>query len=391
MSDDRIKKTGEACFWLGLLIELFIVIIDKSAYINPLESQLFRLTFLLFCIKIALTKYSTKEWMCVLLFGTIMFVSYLINEKDETVRVIAFIAACKGMNIKKVMKVVFWVTLTGCAVLVVLSLTGVYGTITLTADFGRGGQLLETRYILGMGHPNALHCMIWMLIVLGVYSYADVLKWYHFTVFMAMDFVLFFLTDSKTGVIAWAFFVALAFVMQYNKKCRENKSIYILGTVIVLGCVVFAMIGSHVENTYFTPDSLMHKLDKVLNGRYQSCYAVEAARLENWKLFAAPENTEYFDAGFVRLFYWYGIVPGIIYIGMNIYLLYQSYREKDYVMFTMLVAFSIFNLMEAHFISVYILRNYLLVLMGYYWYRPFEKKPAFEGYFWQVKGLLGKA
>ncbi|MDE5823877.1 MAG: hypothetical protein K2H91_04230 [Lachnospiraceae bacterium] len=391
MSDDRMKKTGEACFWLGLLIELFIVIIDKSAYINPLESQLFRLTFLLFCMKIALTKYSTKEWLCVLLFGSIMFVSYLINEKDETVRVIAFIAACKGMDIKKVMKVVFWVTLTGCAVLVVLSLTGVYGTITLTADFGRGGQLLETRYKLGMGHPNALHCMIWMLIVLGVYSYADVLKWYHFAVFMAMDFVLFFLTDSKTGVIVWIFFVALAFVMRYSKKCRENKSIYILGTVIVLGCVVFAMIGSHVENTYFTPDSLMHKLDKVLNGRYQSCYAVEAARLENWKLFAAPENTEYFDAGFVRLFYWYGIVPGIIYIGMNIYLLYQSYREKDYVMFTMLVAFSIYNLMEAHFISVYILRNCLLVLMGYYWYQPFEKKPAFEGYFWQVKGLLGKA
>ena len=227
--------------------------------------------------------------------------------------------------------------------------------------------------------------------MLGVYSYADVLKWYHFAVFMAMDFVLFFLTDSKTGVIVWIFFVALAFVMRYSKKCRENKSIYILGTVIVLGCVVFAMIGSHVENTYFTPDSLMHKLDKVLNGRYQSCYAVEAARLENWKLFAAPENTEYFDAGFVRLFYWYGIVPGIIYIGMNIYLLYQSYREKDYVMFTMLVAFSIYNLMEAHFISVYILRNCLLVLMGYYWYQPFEKKPAFEGYFWQVKGLLGKA
>ena len=80
----------------------------------------------------------------------------------------------------------------------------------------------------------------------------------------------------------------------------------------------------------------------------------------------------------------------MIYIGMNIYLLYQSYREKDYVMFSMLVAFSIYNLVEAHFISVYILRNYLLVLMGYYWYQPFERQNAYEGYFWQVKGLLGR-
>jgi len=391
MSDTRTKKIGEACFWLGLLIELFIVIIDKSAYTNPLESQLFRLTFLLFCIKIALTKYSTKEWMCILLFGTVMFLSYLVNEKDETVRVIAFIAACKGMDIKKVMKAVFWVTFIGCAVLMVLSVAGIYGDVSITADFGRGGQgeqLFETRYVLGMGHPNALHCMLWMVVVLAVYSYADRFRWYHFAGFMALDVVVYFLTDSKTGVLVWMFFVIGTFVMRYSKQCRESKSVYILGIAIVLGCVVFAMIGSHVENTYFTPDSLMHKLDQLLNGRYQSCYAVEAARLENWKLFAAPENTEYFDAGFVRLFYWYGIIPGLIYVGMNVYLLYQSHREKDYVMFAMLVTFAVYNLMEAHFISVYILRNYLLVLMGYYWYQPLESEHAYEGYFWQVKGLL---
>ncbi len=393
MSDRNVKKIGEACFWLGLMIELLIVIIDKSAYTNPLESQLFRITFLLFCIKIALTRYSTKEWLCILLFGGIMSVAYLVNERDETVRVIAFVAACKGMDIKKVMKVVFWVTFTGCAALVVLSVTGVYGAVSLTADFGRGegGQLYETRYVLGMGHPNALHCMLWMLVVLAVYSYADRLKWYHFAGLGVLDIAFFSLTDSKTGVIVWMMFVVMTFIMWYSKKCRENKGVYILGAMIVLGCVIFAMIGSNVENTYFTQDTLMHKFDKLLNGRYQGCYAVEAARLENWKLFAAPENTAYFDAGFVRLFYWYGIIPGIIYVGMNVYLLYQSYRQKDYVMFTMTVAFSVYNLMEAHFISVYILRNYLLVLMGYYWYQPFERTNAYEGYFWQVKGLLGKA
>ncbi|MDE6620279.1 MAG: hypothetical protein K2K74_07290, partial [Lachnospiraceae bacterium] len=276
MSRSWAKTIGEACFWLGLMIEIVIVIIDKSAYINPLEGQLFRITFLLFCIKIALTKYSTKEWLCILTFGAIMFVSYLVNDKDETVRVIAFMASCKGMDIKKVMKVILWATFAGCAALVFLSVTGIYGLISITADFGRGDsgeQLLETRYVLGMGHPNALHCMIWMLIVLAVYSYADALKWYHFAVFMAMDFALFFLTDSNTGVIVWLLFVALTALMRYSKTFREHKIVYVMGTLIVLGCVVFAMVGSHVENTYETTDSLMHKLDKILNGRYQSCYA----------------------------------------------------------------------------------------------------------------------
>ena len=387
----QIKRIGELCFWLGLVTELLIVIIDKSAYINPFEGQLFRLTFLLFFIKLSLTKYSTKEWLCILVFGFIMSLSYFINERDETVRVIVFIAACKGMDIKKVMKVIFWVTMAGCATLILLSVTGIYGTVSVTADFGRGGtgeQLIETRYVLGMGHPNALHCMLWLVVVLAVYSYADVLKWYWFAGFMAMDFVLYFLTRSKTGAIVWVLFILIAFAMKYFKICKENRAVYILGALLVFGCVAFAMVGSHVENTYYTPDSLMHKLDKLLNGRYQSCYAIEAARLENWKLFASPENTVYFDAGFVRLAYWYGIIPAILYVGMNFYLLYQSFRKKDFVLFAMLVTFSIYNLMEAHFISVYILRNYLLVLMGYYWYQPFAQKQMFEGYFWQVKQIL---
>lgn len=163
MSHIRTKMIGEACFWLGLVIEILIVIVDKSAYTNPLESQLFRLTFLLFCIKIALTKYSAGEWLCMLLFGAVMFVSYRINERDEAVRIIAFIAACKGMDIKKVMRVVCWVTFAGCAALVLLSVTGIYGKVAVTANFGREvqpGQFEETRYVLGMGHQRpALHVL----------------------------------------------------------------------------------------------------------------------------------------------------------------------------------------------------------------------------------------
>lgn len=394
MKENQTRKIGEICFWLGLIVELLIVIVDKSAYVNPLESQLFRLTFLLFCIKIALTKYTTKEWVCILLAGSILFVSYLINEKDEAVRVVALIAACKGIEIKKIMKVVFWGTFSGCVLLMLLSVTGLYGSISMIADFGRGSQgeqLFETRYTFGMGHPNALHGMLWLVGMLAFYCYVDRAKWYWFVLFPVIDVILFLFTDSKTGFLVWLMSAGLIPIMKYSKKCREGKWIYLLGAVVVVGCIAFSMIGSHVENTYFTTDSLMHKLDKLLNGRYQSCYAIEAARLENWKWFAATENTEYFDAGFVRLFYWYGIIPGMLYILMNFYLLYQSYKEKNNVLFTMVIVFSIYNLMEAHFISVYLLRNYLFVLMGYYWYQPFAQKQEFEGHFWQVKELLGKA
>lgn len=36
----KVKRIGEICFWIALFIELVIVIVDKSSYLNPYESHL---------------------------------------------------------------------------------------------------------------------------------------------------------------------------------------------------------------------------------------------------------------------------------------------------------------------------------------------------------------
>ena len=73
---------------------------------------------------------------------------------------------------------------------------------------------------------------------------------------------------------------------------------------------------------------------------------------------------------------------------MNLYLIYQSFRKEDYTIVVIVAGYTLFTIMEAHLISFYILRNYLFILLGYYWYQPFVKKHRYEGYFWQVKGLV---
>lgn len=386
--ESKAKRMGEICFWIALLIELVIVIIDKSAYTNPLESQLFRLTFGLFAIKIVTTKYSMKEWICMLLVGGLAACSYFINEKDEVVRAVVLVAACKDISIRKNMKVIFYVTMIGCMVLILLAVTGIYGDISRTTDYGRGG--LETRYTLGMGHPNAFHCMIFMVIALGMYLYAEVMKWYHYVLLLVLNYVTYLLSASNTGMMLATAMIVGVMVLRFVPVLREASWVYVAGALVVLFCIAFSVVGAYIGNGFNDSSSFMYKLDKILNGRYEYCYKVEAARLVNWKLFAAPENTEYFDAGFVRLFYWYGIIPGVMYCLMHFYLIWQGWTKKDYVLLVMVVAFSIFNLMEAHFISVYLLRNYLFILMGYYWYQPFMEMKETQGYFWQVRKLLGK-
>ena len=179
------KKVPQLLFYIALTIELGMVIIDKSNYINPIEGMLFRVTFLLFALKLFSTEYTRKEWALIVFFEVIGIVSYKVTGKNDVIRIVTFVAACKGIPLKQMLRYAFYVTLVGCVGIILLSVTGIYGEMTLTAYYGRGAnyQLIyedisrrgieETRYTLGMGHPNALSCMYLMLCAMGIYAFSE--------------------------------------------------------------------------------------------------------------------------------------------------------------------------------------------------------------------------
>ena len=73
---------------------------------------------------------------------------------------------------------------------------------------------METRYTLGMGHPNALHCMLWLVVVLAVYCYADRLKWYSYAAFLGWILCCTHLQHPKQALLYGLFFVVAAFAMR---------------------------------------------------------------------------------------------------------------------------------------------------------------------------------
>jgi hypothetical protein len=266
------------------------------------------------------------------------------------------------------------VTGIGSIILFVLSATGIFGAFSVTADYGRGtneAPLIETRYCFGMGHPNAFQTMLLMITSLVLYLYSEKMKIYHFVLVEAINVVAYIFTDSKTSMLVVTAMIVGVAVMKYCKSLENNKIIYIFGTIIVVGVVVFSLYGAYVGNG--EEGQFIYKLDKILNGRFQYAHYVDNAHIENWKLFALPGNEEFFDQGFIRLFYWYGIIPGILYIVANIYLIRQAYVNRDYPLMVIVVSYSVLSLVEAHLISVYLLRNYLLIWLGYYWYRAERK------------------
>ena len=75
-------KIAYYSFYTAVIIEVMMVIIDKSAYTNPIEGRLFQLTFLLCLIKVCLTKYSKREYVAIILFCVLGAVSYFMTERN---------------------------------------------------------------------------------------------------------------------------------------------------------------------------------------------------------------------------------------------------------------------------------------------------------------------
>lgn len=393
--EEKINKIGIAFFYSSVMLEVLIVIIDKSNYTNPIEGQLFRITFLLAAVKILCTKYTRKEWIAMILFGLLGFLSYRVTERNEILRIVVFIAACKGIDMKKMLKFVFYITLAGCALLIFLSISGIYGRLSLEADFGRG--YIQTRYCLGIGHPNALHCMFMMLMLLGLYLYNDRMRWYYYIILCVLNYGLFVLTDSNTGVLMTFCTILGAVIIRYFKGLREKSWVYIAGIIVFLACVIFSVLAAEPKFTrpknYALGNSFIAEIESHLNGRITNLYydsVNSEGTTATWSLFSRPENNYYFDMGFVRVFYWYGVIPGMIYIILNVMLLWQGYRKKDGMLVVLMSVLAVYTIVEAHIISVYIGRNYILFLMGMYISDMLSIGSGQEVYLWKIykKGMV---
>ena len=394
--EKRIAKAGQACFWAGLLLELLIVVAEVSVWTNPFEGQLFRLTFLLFAVKMLCSRYSLREWMWLLFFGVIAGLCYLCSDRDEAVRLVVFCAAFQDVDVKKALKLAFFVTLSGCLLLAFLAAAGIFGNMYIIDDGNRG-----LRYCFGLGHPNACYCFFWVLAALGIYLWHDRMKLWHYGLIALAGFLLFLPTRSRTGIIFFAFTLAASLLLTYRKRLQEAGWLYALGIAAFLSCVLLSVWIACYE-PYQGP--FYTYIDRFISGRVLSMNTLEGGggMLRNWRLFSRPENIKYFDLGYVRLFYWYGIIPGAVYTVMYALLLRECRRRKDPFGFLMLLAFALYTMLEAHFISVYLGRNYALFLMGAYWTgivtEGKEKKvggsrggPAGTGekeYFWLLPRLL---
>ena len=358
-----LKKLSNYAFYIALTVELLLVILDKSVYIIRHDGLIFRFTFVLFLIKVLLTQYNRKEWAAIGAFALLGAISYLVTGRNEILRLVVMIAAFKDVKYDFVIKYVFYFTLAGCVLLIIRSFFGI-GTFSLTRDFGRGE--ISTRYSLGLGHPNALHCMFWALSTLYLYIYRNRNKWIGVAVIFAANIGLFCLTDSRTGLLATLFTIGLFVIMNIKLSRTVERIIVRLTYVgIILSFVSSALMMSH---KFFWTN--LRRIDELLTGRILWTHMdIMEAKTFFWRPFGAMGQGKPTDLGLVKMFYWYGYIPVIAFIVISCILVRTAVREGDRIALVVVASIVFYSIFEGHAISVFLLRNYIFVLIGKYWTR----------------------
>ena len=374
LTEDNRKRIANRLFYLALLIELVLMIAEKSDYYFDFESYVFRVTFVLTFLAVVINKHDKKQWIIIGLVWIFTFICYRFTGRNELLRFSTFVMAAQHINLGKTMKMTFWIDLAGFATIVLLAVTGIMGDAYKVMDYGRGNEN-ELRYVLGFGHPNTLWGSVYALMLLWIWVYGSKAKLWMWGILLGILLVMEKITASRTALLIGLFTFVLALLVRYIVPLAKKKIIYILtGLVTPVACVLFSAWAStvgYVPRYVFDHPwyALISRIDELLNNRIHNIYrdnAKHAGAMETWKLFSDHESFEYFDMGWIRIFYWYGIIPAILIALLVGFFIYLCYKQRDAWTLIIILSVSIYTVIEATFVSVYIGRNLLLPVLGVY-------------------------
>lgn len=351
-------------FYLGLAAEILLVIWDKSSWTDPYMGQICRMTFLLFAVCCACSvRKSTMAEDIVFAIGVLIgALSWRFGGRNDLLRIVIFLRAAGTVSVPRAMKVAFVSSVLGCLGLVGLAFAGIQGHLYQTYDYGHG---VETRWDLGLGHPNSLHCMAAMLLIFGLYLFEKKMKLYLYVLLGVGNVLLYGLTRSNTAFAISMLALTLSLLLHYGKKLAAGNAVYFLGELFLFGGLLFSVFcGIYRPSGHW----LLEKLDHVLTGRISSLWTTtfHEGTLSTWKWFGQRLNVCYFDLGWLRVVYWYGVIPALVIIGLTFALLEHARKTRDKAAFMLLLCFGLYTVFEAHLVSAYIGRNYALFIAALY-------------------------
>lgn len=365
---EKKDKLTEYAFFIGITIELCFMLINLGAYQIPgwlNVGRFMQLACAFFIVKILLTRYSRRE-LCVMaflfVFGTI---SYVATGRDEWVlRVIFMVIASKNINLDKVISYVFYISLIGTVIIIILSVLGIGAPLINELDYGRA-EGVEARWTFGMGHPNHAHGQLCYLISIFLYKYRDKLKWYSCVILTVLNIVCFVFTDSRTGLLATQLMICLACIIIYCKFLYDGKILFIIAMLATTGTVVF----TYFVGKYGVHGVLLETLDRLLT--YRLTFIDWYGDPATWRWFSQSDDIGrgIVDVAYGAMINAYGYAVMIAYTVMSCLMIWRFYKDRNLMALALMICCALYGMMENYINSYFLMYNLVFILLFGNWNR----------------------
>ena len=330
---ESLKKLSLLLAYIGISL---LAISDSGVQllilftIGPGSRTLRLIAMWLLFAKIVLTRYSKKEFLILAPVALLALYNYTISGNIYCVYTILLIAACKDIDYSVLFKVLFYSTLSAVVFVGALSFFGIGSPVSITQDFGRG--VVETRYCIGLHHPNIWHQAIGRCIIFACMGYYPQLNLIHLSILFVFNYFIYTLSVSRTGLLAvWIFLILIVFYK------------YLTGLMHLLFtklCFFAGILGVYGTYLYFTYDLtgeyslIAEKFNwKIANGRLRQ--ALNFLSDHPIRLFSSrfPDDGTLFDCGFIRIFYESGYLwAGLFFVCFFLLIILALKKNWDFVL-----------------------------------------------------------
>ena len=347
------SKIAQILFWIAFISLILIRSLNSAGVDIPYRTRLLQLMAILFGVKILLTQYSVKEWIAIGITAVITGLAFLSAKDTLWIEIAVMLIAAKDMDLKKCCSVYFGIAAVSMVAMMVLSGIGVIDNFKLVQDFDRGG--VETRYAFGYTHPNVFFSNVMNVVALGILAFYDKIKPWHMVVLTGVNVVLLLLAASRTGFIVVQVLLIAIFIVKKWQKVIECKWFCIIGYV----SIIFASLISY--SIFVVNRRALIGLNRIFTGRIW--LTLDHAPLTEWSVLPIDRETFVIDMGFVHVMFYWGILLGLIYIGLILWNFRRLYLKKDAAAVVVLLAYTLFTMIESHGFSMFFVGNLMFILM----------------------------
>lgn len=289
--------------------------------------------------KIVTTRYSVREFLCVVLLLLLAVTNYKYSGNTRAIYNALMLCSLKNVDLKKVFRVSFVSIIFIIGLLAALALSGVTGTVSITEDFGRGvGEAkIETRYTMGFIHPNTWAQAVFCAMLLGVVAFWEKVDWKGILLLAVINYGVYRLAISRTSFLCGIALIILVFLGKYAKRFYDFwiVRIGIVGGVTAIWSIILI---SKVNIT----DSLKWAMidGKFFTGRLtQAKYYFDTL---GWSYFGVKvpsqmENGGVLDMGYMRMLLENGVIIfGLMFAATIALLIYAFIYKRNDIIVTVL-------------------------------------------------------